>query len=341
VPFSGRVQGAGCGRQGVFVELAPEAFACERDLVPAAEPAVAPRVPSDSALPLEYLQVTRDGTEAFAATEDYFSGEYATVLGKGFVVAVAGRVHQNGVGFVRAQSGLYLRESELRVVHASRFAGAQLEHGELADLGFVIEDGARMLASPKGTLVRKAKRLERLAIAGEDPVGWLRLRDGTFVASRSVVRPELREPPRELEAGERFVDVDLHKQMLVAYEGAEPVFATLISSGREQPGSQTPRGAFRIWVKLRESDMRDSQRYALEQSYAIEHVPWVQYFKQGFALHAAFWHDRFGEAHSHGCVNLSPSDARFLFDFTSPALPPGWFAVHPTASERGTLVVLR
>ncbi|MBC7171427.1 MAG: L,D-transpeptidase, partial [Polyangiaceae bacterium] len=58
-------------------------------------------------------------------------------------------------------------------------------------------------------------------------------------------------------------------------------------------------------------------------------------------LHAAFWHDAFGERRSHGCVNLSPSDARYIFEFTQPALPPGWEALLPGDRERATVVRVR
>jgi hypothetical protein len=70
-------------------------------------------------------------------------------------------------------------------------------------------------------------------------------------------------------------------------------------------------------------------------------VPWVQYFSEGVALHAAFWHDEFGRARSHGCVNLSPRDAQRIFALTEPALPPGWDAILPTASAPGTVVRVR
>ena len=38
-----------------------------------------------------------------------------------------------------------------------------------------------------------------------------------------------------------------------------------------------------------------------------------------FALHAAFWHERFGEPASAGCVNVSPIDAEALFALERPA----------------------
>ena len=72
------------------------------------------------------------------------------------------------------------------------------------------------------------------------------------------------------------------------------------------------------------------------EEFELRDVPYVQYFEEGYALHGAYWHDRFGTPKSHGCVNLSPVDARFLFHFTEPAVPRGW---HGAFSLRdGTLV---
>jgi hypothetical protein len=65
------------------------------------------------------------------------------------------------------------------------------------------------------------------------------------------------------------------------------------------------------------------------------------FFDKAVALHGAFWHRDFGHVHSHGCVNLPPIDARWVFDFTSPHLPAAWSAVFPTQLERGTLVRVR
>jgi hypothetical protein len=56
-------------------------------------------------------------------------------------------------------------------------------------------------------------------------------------------------------------------------------------------------------------------------------VPWVEYFEGSYALHAAYWHDDFGRPRSHGCVNMSPVDARRVFMWTDPPLPDGWHGV--------------
>ena len=83
------------------------------------------------------------------------------------------------------------------------------------------------------------------------------------------------------------------------------------------------------------------ERRDVDHNYSIEQVPWVQYFEGAYGLHAAFWHDRYGEKRSRGCVNLSARDARWLFGFTQPALPAGWYAILPTEKQPGTLVVVR
>jgi hypothetical protein len=205
----------------------------------------------------------------------------------------------------------------------------------------VVGADAKVRSADGKRVLRVLPRLSSVRIAREASATRVEVEGGGLIERARLRRPSLREKPAEVAATEPWIDVDLERQLLVAYRGDEPVFATLISSGKPQPGAATPRGAFRIWVKLRSSDMRDRERPALEQSYALEDVPWVQYFAGNYGLHAVFWHDRFGERHSRGCINLAPADARFLFDFTEPQLPPGWHAVHPEVDGAGTLVVIR
>jgi lipoprotein-anchoring transpeptidase ErfK/SrfK len=78
------------------------------------------------------------------------------------------------------------------------------------------------------------------------------------------------------------------------------------------------------------------------QNYELRDVPWIQYFAAGYAIHGAYWHDVFGIPRSHGCINLSPVDARLVFMWTEPALPEGWHGmnVSPETGE-GTVVVVR
>ncbi len=122
----------------------------------------------------------------------------------------------------------------------------------------------------------------------------------------------------------QWIDIDLGEQVLVAYEGDRPVYATLVSSGRSIP---TPMGNYPLWAKASSITMK-SQPYD-DKAYFVNKVPWVLFFQAHNAIHGAYWHDRFGVSKSHGCANVSPLDARHLFEWMKPALPPGWSSIRP------------
>jgi lipoprotein-anchoring transpeptidase ErfK/SrfK len=116
-----------------------------------------------------------------------------------------------------------------------------------------------------------------------------------------------------------------------------------VSSGKGRAGTanETPKGTFRIWVKLGAANMDNLEDEGANRYWRMESVPYVQYFSKGVGLHGAYWHRSFGNVRSHGCVNLAPLDAQRLFSFTSPRLPAGWTAVLPTEHESGTVVRVR
>jgi lipoprotein-anchoring transpeptidase ErfK/SrfK len=126
--------------------------------------------------------------------------------------------------------------------------------------------------------------------------------------------------PPAVEPGEidetRWIGVDLSEQRLTAYENGVAVHTTLVSTGL--PGTPTPTGEFRIWIKLRYDDMAGADYY-------IEDVPYVMYFHEGYGLHGVTWHGNFGHPMSHGCVNLPTEEAGWLFNW----------------AEVGTLVSIR
>lgn len=108
---------------------------------------------------------------------------------------------------------------------------------------------------------------------------------------------------------ERWVRVDLSEQVLVAYDGQKPVRAFMISSGL--PGWDTVTGEFRVRMKVR------SQRMSGE-GYDLPNVQWVQYFYADYGLHGTYWHNDFGRPKSHGCVNMTNADAKWVWDWLGP-----------------------
>jgi len=125
--------------------------------------------------------------------------------------------------------------------------------------------------------------------------------------------------------------------VLVAYVGARPVYATLVSTGRRT--HDTPTGIFRIERKVAERTM--SSRTDDDEPYAVDRVPWTAYFIGSYALHTAYWHGSFGERKSHGCVNLSPRDARRLYGWTAPGVLPGYTEIHGSAAQPGAVIRIR
>lgn len=111
---------------------------------------------------------------------------------------------------------------------------------------------------------------------------------------------------------ERWIDVDLTNQLLVAYEGNKPVFQSLISSGTWQYPTVT--GQFRIYLRYESKDMNG---WALGYDYYLHDVPYPMYFYRGFALHGTYWHGNFGTPMSHGCVNLPTPAAEWIYNWSS------------------------
>jgi hypothetical protein len=164
---------------------------------------------------------------------------------------------------------------------------------------------------------------------------WTRDLDGTMTKPGPA--------PADLAPGEKWIDVNLTTQSLVAFEGDKPVYATIISSGRHDNNDatkdhRTKMGSFRIREKHISATMDDDS--ASDGPYSIEDVPWIMYFNGSYALHGAFWHSAFGHERSHGCVNMTPHDAKELFHWAGPTLPEGWHGVRATQTNPGTRVIV-
>jgi hypothetical protein len=119
-------------------------------------------------------------------------------------------------------------------------------------------------------------------------------------------------PPEGVENG-RWIEVNLFEQTVAVYENRSLKFATLTSTGIEP--FWTRPGLFQIYDKLDATPMRGAFEADRSDAYYLEDVPWTMYYDEARALHGAYWHNSFGGVRSHGCVNLSVGDARWIFDW--------------------------
>jgi lipoprotein-anchoring transpeptidase ErfK/SrfK len=252
-------------------------------------------------------QLSRGDTVALAATPDIQSFE-----GNNYYVSVDGKV-------------LPVRGT-MKVDQYSEWQGLQLTEATHLPFGWVNPPNAPVYDAPNGTKIDEVPHRTRLDILEEQLVGrnrWLRVGDGRWMKERHLNEVRKIERPAGTGTHPQWFDVDLGEQVVVAYRDAQPVYATLTSSGHEP--NHTPRGNYPIWGKVTSITMK-SQEYD-DIPYYVNRVPWVMFFQAHNALHGAYWHDRFGNTKSHGCVNLAPRDARYLFDWLEPSLPLGWTSI--------------
>jgi lipoprotein-anchoring transpeptidase ErfK/SrfK len=169
-------------------------------------------------------------------------------------------------------------------------------------------------------------------------------RDGFWVRTDHVRIAELPPIPVSVASDERWIFVHLPSQTLVAMIGATPAYATLVSSGRESEDEaqdhRTPPGEWTIREKHVTTTMDGDGTAAGDLPYSIEDVPYVMYFEGSYALHGAFWHRNYGVRKSHGCVNLAPLDAKYLFAFTGPTVRTGWHGAWAGNGQTGSRIVI-
>jgi hypothetical protein len=265
---------------------------------------------------------------------------------RGFYVSLDRR-EQTAAGrlFYRTVRGAYVRASEVTENTPPTSRGVVLGGAWELPVAIVFRTHARRWERrpSNGRLVERGRvdRHRALAVADDRFVHGDRRyvlgRDGTMVRDTTVRILRHRDRPSGIPTDAKWIHVRLSTQSLVAYEGDRAVFATLVSTGKE--GFETPTGLFRIQSKHVSTTMDDDENP--EGAYSIEDVPWTMYFHGNYALHGAFWHYTFGRVRSHGCVNLSPADARWLFQWSTPTLPASWHGIfsHPRRNP-GTFVYI-
>ncbi len=142
---------------------------------------------------------------------------------------------------------------------------------------------------------------------------WYRIGEDRWVYGGWIGVARYKPRPASIGADERWVGVCLKEQTAVAYEGDEPVYAALVATGL--PQFPTVQGIFRTWLRRKWGKMSGGTP-GTGTYYYLEDVTWTMYFYQGYALHTAYWHDAFGRPRSHGCVNMSPYDAWWIFQWS-------------------------
>ncbi len=352
LPLFGARHGPGC--RAPWFSVGPNAWICGDHVdvtrgtpIPASAHTFEP---SSDGLPYRYYFVGPSGSYGHRNLRDVEIKSPDVQLEPGFAVAIREERSFEGQAFGLSGNDLWIPMRDLGATRPFSFQGAEVPKGEkTVPFAWVIVPNARVFSSPSAAAITSESVAQFVKVdVLEESSGlakFTRIGDKRWVESKSLRHPTVAAPPDEVDvaAHERWIDVELATQTLVAYEGDAPVYATLVSTGKGKQGASnaTPKGVHRIWVKLASSNMDNLEDENASRYYRMENVPYVQFFAKGVGLHGAYWHRSFGNVRSHGCVNLAPLDAQRLFWFTSPRLPAGWTAVLPSDQETGSVVRVR
>ncbi|MEK6221072.1 MAG: L,D-transpeptidase [Chloroflexota bacterium] len=160
---------------------------------------------------------------------------------------------------------------------------------------------------------------------------WYRVRDDQKEDSYYFVPAEhLRIIPSEetdtlspeVPLEQKRIEVNTNAQIMIAYEGSDPVFISTVSLGDKgsNPQWRTPLGPFKTFYKRPSRHMAAGNRAFGD--YDLPGVPWVSYINTwGIAFHGTYWHNDYGRPRSHGCINLTPEGAKWVYRWTMPHVP--------------------
>ncbi len=281
-----------------------------------------PRPPFAEQIPLDntslatysFWQVGPEATPLFGAPGGGVIGEIPA--GYNFVTATS----LSDGNFIQIEGGQWVRRSDATYTAPSQFRGVTITN-ELEDEFAFVLDMSRIAVSrypggPRdneyGRFLERYERVNIFATAYDDEGWrWYMIGPNEWVKQTFVSKVQRVERPEGVGPDEKWVAVDLYEQNLVAYEGDTPVFATLVATGL--PPYDTNEGLFSVWANLPVDPM--SGATGAPEAYALQSVPYVMYFDEGISLHGSYWHNYYGYRQSHGCVNMTISDSRWLYQW--------------------------
>ena len=224
----------------------------------------------------------------------------------------------------------WVRGEDITLQPASDFSGFELRSQPQRPFGWMLVDfqySSAPGAEPEPDAVELPRYTPVEVYGAEvDDEGWIWYDIGFNRWMKQVYLSIVDVSPRPAGVGddEYWVEVDLYEQNFAAYEGDRMVYAGLVSSGLNR--WPTFEGLFQVWERHMMTDMVGAEGKV--DYYVVEDVPHTMYFDFDIALHGAYWHDRFGYKHSHGCVNMPVRDAEWIFFWSEGAPSDLWVWVH-------------
>ncbi|HKZ55939.1 MAG TPA: L,D-transpeptidase [Anaerolineales bacterium] len=334
-----------CPLAGPASQLAEQAQA---GLYPLPPLPTAPGDPTLGDLPFKYRRLDKGGALVYSSAEDAARDvDPSSHFDAGFLWVSWDECQTiEGVAVYRIREGSYVRGGgSCKELALPSFRGLAFRDTPRLPFGWVLQDTFTSYTpgSDEALTSHELLRFAVVQVLETQKIGawdWYRIGDNEWVEQRklALVQPDTRRPLGV--DGERWISVNLYEQTLAAYDQGRMVYATLVSSGLAKWSTRT--GVFQVHTKWARDRMSGAFEADHSDYYYLEDVPWVLYFDETRALHGAYWHNGFGYPRSHGCVNLSPADSHWLFDWAEEGT---WVHVwdpsgrSPAASEGSGLVL--
>ncbi|MBU1220443.1 L,D-transpeptidase family protein [Myxococcota bacterium] len=348
IPPVGYIKGKGC--KSGWIQVGISAFVCSKNLhKDRREPEVQifPVVKENDITPGKYAYVRLGGTKWYASRNAVKQGKHAGEMGAGFYVHFKRFTRINGKNYWKTVKNQYVPVENIAAHRPSTHMGVSLDGNMTLPLVFPIakDSSGKGIAipvydRPGGAKVAKTNYHQAVKIYGEKKVAgrkYYRLGRCRWIMARHVAAAFPSPVPPGVRSDEKWLDINLLRQTIVAWEGSRPVFASIISSGKG--GHPTKHGVFRVYWKVSETDMKNE--VGADEQYLAADVPWTLFFYKGQALHGAYWHDDFGRKKSHGCINLAPKDARFIYEWSTPYAGSSWAYQWSGQNSPGMTVQIR
>lgn len=336
---TGRMQ----SRHGALCpDLGPSALLTGEELDDAENPLPLPTESIDpelSFLPFNYRRLdAKEPTWMYTSVEDARESKHEhRAIDPGFNYASWLECQVvDGKAIYMIEPGIYIRGgSDCSRIATPDFQGLQFYRTPSRPFGWVLTPGYTLREPASGESTNSwLRRYQIVQVYEERQVRnqtWYRIGPSDWVGQRqlSVVRPERARP--EGVAENRWISINLDEQTISVYEEGKLVFATVASSGLR--GWWTQPGVFQVYLKLEKDRMTGSFEADRSDYYYLQDVPWVLYYDKARAIHGAYWHNGFGYPRSHGCVNLSPADAHWIYQWAEEGT---WVHVYDPTGETPT-----
>ncbi len=324
------------GPAQVVAEMKASGFSHPRRALPAATP------PSElGELPVAIAKINLPETDPapiYATFEDAVAGANPTSYiepGALRYVSYVNRQDHGGKPYVQLSTGEWMRAAPIAY---TKYQGVEFFENPRNDFGWIVgyEDTESRrepsyTAPGSGQSYQRGDLIQVYETVEADGLTWYKIGPDEWVSDYMANVVSVNPTRPEGVNADRWIEINLEQQVILAYEDGRLVFAASVATGRDPFFTQP--GVFQIYEKKELETMQGAFEADRADFYYLQDVPWTMYYDQKRAIHATYWPFGYGYPQSHGCVNLSPGDAQWLFQWADEG---DYVWVHDTSGRTPT-----